>query len=71
MTPKELEKIGVELYGSTGWRQEIAAALHVHPNTITRWMKTGDIPPQWASHIKVIAAKRRARMREQEDKHAD
>lgn len=54
MTPKELEKIGVELYGSLGWRKKLAEALNIHRNTIYRWMTTGDIPMQWASYVKLF-----------------
>ena len=52
MKSRELEQIGVELFGSHGWRSKLARGIGVHRNTIYRWMNENEVPHQWAKYIK-------------------
>ena len=43
MTPDELAKAGVRLYGSWGWQTRLAEALGVDGSTVRRWV-SGAVP---------------------------
>lgn len=43
MTPEELAKIGVKLYGDWGWQTRMAEELGVDGSTVRRWV-SGAVP---------------------------
>lgn len=43
MTPDELRKAGIELYGDWGWQTRLAEALGVDGSTVRRWV-SGAVP---------------------------
>ena len=43
MTAEELQKAGVELYGSWGWQTRLAENLLVDGSTVRRWV-SGAVP---------------------------
>lgn len=43
MTPDELQKAGVALFGSYGWQTRLAEALGVDGSTVRRWV-SGAVP---------------------------
>jgi DNA-binding transcriptional regulator YdaS (Cro superfamily) len=43
MTPEELAKAGVTLYGKWGWQTRMAEALGVDGSTVRRWV-SGAVP---------------------------
>lgn len=43
MTPDELSKAGVELFGNWGWQTRLAEALGVDGSTVRRWV-SGAVP---------------------------
>lgn len=43
MTPAQLTKAGVELYGERAWQTRMAEALGVDPSTVRRWV-SGAVP---------------------------
>lgn len=61
MTPDELLKIGIKLYGLKRWRVQLAAALGVNRSTIHRYEKgSTPIPQAVEMAIDQILAQRRA-----------
>lgn len=43
MTPDELKKAGIALYGEKGWQHKMAEALGVDGSTVRRWV-SGAVP---------------------------
>lgn len=43
MTPEQLAKAGVKLYGGWGWQTRMAEALGVDGSTVRRWV-SGAVP---------------------------
>ena len=43
MTPAELRKVCIELYGEWGWQTRLAEALGVDGSTVRRWV-SGAVP---------------------------
>lgn len=43
MTPEELRKAGVELFGEHGWQTRLAERLEVDGSTVRRWI-SGTVP---------------------------
>jgi hypothetical protein len=38
MTPQQLRKAGVKLFGERAWQTRLAEALQVDPSTVRRWV---------------------------------
>ena len=60
MTPKQLSKIGQELYGY-GWQTRLSEALNVDGSTVRRWVSGAvPIPGPVAAAVKCFAERRTA-----------
>lgn len=59
MTPDELRKACVKLYGSHGWQSRLSEALSVDGSTVRRWVSgTVAIPGPVAAAVRCFLVKK-------------
>ena len=62
VTPEQLRKAGVELYGEYGWQTRLAEALGVDGSTVRRWVSgIVPIPGPVSAAVKCFLEKHSAR----------